>query len=116
MFFIGIDLGTSAVKLLLMDEHGGIKNTVSEEYPIFYPKPGWSEQAPADWWAAVKRGIRRLTAGCERTEVAGISFGARCSYSGGGLLRSLRKRGGSGKTDCEGGRYGGAGSGACGEI
>lgn len=37
MLYIGIDLGTSAVKLLLMDESGGILNIVSEEYPLFFP-------------------------------------------------------------------------------
>ena len=53
MYYIGIDLGTSAVKLLLMDETGSIANIVSREYPIAFPHPGWSEQDPDDWWAAV---------------------------------------------------------------
>ena len=44
MLYIGIDLGTSAVKLLLMDEEGQIQNIVSREYPLSFPKPGWSEQ------------------------------------------------------------------------
>ena len=47
MYYIGIDLGTSAVKLLLMDETGSIANIVSREYPIAFPHPGWSEQDPA---------------------------------------------------------------------
>ncbi len=47
-YYIGIDLGTSAVKLLLVDEAGEILNTVSEEYPLYFPKPGWSEQEPTD--------------------------------------------------------------------
>ena len=42
MLYIGIDLGTSAVKLLLMDEEGQIQNIVSREYPLSFPKPGWS--------------------------------------------------------------------------
>ena len=42
MLYIGIDLGTSAVKLLLMDETGDIKKVVSREYPLFFPQPGWS--------------------------------------------------------------------------
>lgn len=75
MFYVGIDLGTSSVKLLLMEEGGSIKNTVSEGYPIYFPHPGWSEQNPADWWEAVKRGIKRLTAGYETSQIAGISFG-----------------------------------------
>ena len=44
MYYIGIDLGTSAVKLLLMDETGSIANIVSREYPIAFPHPGWSER------------------------------------------------------------------------
>ena len=41
MYFIGVDLGTSAVKLLLMEESGKICNIVSKEYPLFFPHPGW---------------------------------------------------------------------------
>ena len=46
MYYIGIDLGTSAVKLLLMEESGKICNIVSREYSLFFPHPGWSEQKP----------------------------------------------------------------------
>jgi xylulokinase len=60
MYYIGIDLGTSAVKLLLMDETGRIANIVSREYPLSFPRPGWSEQAPEDWWRETKAGIRAL--------------------------------------------------------
>lgn len=42
MLYIGVDLGTSAVKLLLMDEMGTIEKIVSKEYPLYFPKPGWS--------------------------------------------------------------------------
>ena len=48
MLYIGIDLGTSAVKLLLMDEEGHIKNEISREYPLEFPRPGWSQQNPED--------------------------------------------------------------------
>ena len=75
MLYIGIDLGTSAVKLLLMDADGAIQNVVSREYPIFFPHPGWSEQNPEDWWAAVLDGVRELTAGCDKSQVAGIGCG-----------------------------------------
>ena len=44
MLYIGIDLGTSAVKLLLMDEKGQIHKIVSKEYPLYFPHSGWSEQ------------------------------------------------------------------------
>ena len=75
MLYIGIDLGTSAVKLLLMDEEGQIQNIVSREYPLSFPKPGWSEQNPADWLEAVVTGIRELTADCDKTRIAAIGCG-----------------------------------------
>lgn len=75
MYYIGIDLGTSAVKLLLMDSEGKIINIVSKEYPISFPHPGWSEQNPADWYEKSLAGIEELLAGADRTKVAGISFG-----------------------------------------
>lgn len=75
MLYIGVDLGTSAVKLLLMDAEGKIKNIVSKEYPLYFPHPGWSEQSPEDWFAQTMEGIRELTAEVDKSEVAGISFG-----------------------------------------
>ena len=75
MYYIGVDLGTSAVKLLLMQSDGKIENIVSKEYPIFFPHPGWSEQNPSDWWSAVKDGIKDLIKNFDGNQVAGISFG-----------------------------------------
>lgn len=75
MLYIGVDLGTSAVKLLLMDEGGRILNIVSEEYPLYFPNPGWSEQSPADWYEKTIAGIDKLLDGADRSKVAGISFG-----------------------------------------
>lgn len=75
MLYIGVDLGTSAVKLLLMDGSGKIEKIVSREYPLDFPHPGWSEQQPQDWWSAVVDGIKELTDACDKTQVAGISFG-----------------------------------------
>ncbi len=75
MLYIGVDLGTSAVKLLLMDEMGTIEKIVSKEYPLYFPKPGWSEQNPEDWLAQTLEGIKELTSGCEKDQVAGIGFG-----------------------------------------
>ena len=53
MLYIGIDLGTSACKLLLVDGDGAVLNEVTKEYPLSFPQPGWSEQNPGDWWRAV---------------------------------------------------------------
>lgn len=58
MLFVGVDLGTSAVKLLLMDENGKIKNIVSKEYPLYFPHPGWSEQKPEDWFENQWKGLK----------------------------------------------------------
>lgn len=75
MLYIGIDLGTSSVKLLLMDAGGKIEKIVSKEYPLEFPAPGWSQQNPEDWWTAVVAGVQELTADCDKSQVAGISFG-----------------------------------------
>ena len=75
MLYIGLDLGTSALKLLLMDENGEIKNVVSKEYPLEFPHPGWSQQAPEDWLKAVKEGIPELLKGFDASLVKGIGAG-----------------------------------------
>ena len=75
MYYIGIDLGTSAVKLLLMDGGGKIVNIVSREYPLYFPHPGWSEQKPEDWYEQSVLGIRELLRDVDKSQVAGISFG-----------------------------------------
>ena len=73
--YIGIDLGTSSVKLLLVAEDGKILSSHSEKYPVSYPQSGWSEQNPKDWLDAVKRGVAILLDGQNRLDVKGISFG-----------------------------------------
>lgn len=75
MLYIGIDLGTSSVKLLLMEGNGEIRKTVTREYPVFFPHPGWSEQNPEDWYRETMEGIRELLQDMDKSQVAGISFG-----------------------------------------
>ena len=75
MLYIGIDLGTSAVKLLLMDGEGKIRKIVSRVYPISFPYPGWSEQNPEDWLRETIAGIKELTEGCDKKLIAGIGTG-----------------------------------------
>ena len=75
MLYIGIDLGTSAVKLLLMDETGTVEHVVSKEYPLEFPHPGWSQQNPEDWRKAVLEGIPELLQGFDASQVAGIGAG-----------------------------------------
>ncbi len=73
---LGIDIGTSATKALLCDEHGGIIAAASREYPLHAPRPGWSEQEPQDWWVATAGAIRELlkTPGVAAEAIAALSF------------------------------------------
>lgn len=75
MLYIGIDLGTSAVKLLLMEADGTVKNIISKEYPLYFPHPGWAEQNPTDWYEQTIQGLKELLDGYDKSQVAGISFG-----------------------------------------
>jgi xylulokinase len=60
--FLGIDLGTSEVKVLLLDEQHRIVATAGERLTLQRPQPLWSEQNPADWWAAMDLALQRLAA------------------------------------------------------
>ena len=73
--YVGVDLGTSAVKLILIDEAGTILKTVSKEYPLSSPHPSWSEQDPADWWDGVVTGLKELLDGTDPASVKGIGVG-----------------------------------------
>lgn len=75
MYYIGVDLGTSSVKLVLMEASGRIVKVVSKEYPISYPKQLWSEQNPVDWYEQSVVGIKELIADIDASKVNGISFG-----------------------------------------
>lgn len=75
MYYIGIDLGTSAVKLLLMEGNGKIVRVTSREYPLYFPHPGWSQQNPEDWYKQSMDGLCELLDGIDKSQVAGISFG-----------------------------------------
>ena len=73
--YVGIDLGTSGVKLLLVAADGTILAENTQGYPVSYPHPGWSEQAPEDWHSAVLKGLKELLNGQDKAAVKGISFG-----------------------------------------
>lgn len=74
MYYIGVDLGTSAVKLLVMDENGETHKIVSKEYPLFLNEEGWAEQNPEDWWTGVKEGLSELTNEIDCCDIKAISF------------------------------------------
>ncbi|MDD7316779.1 MAG: FGGY family carbohydrate kinase, partial [Bacillales bacterium] len=58
--YIGIDLGTSGVKLLLLHEDGKILNIVTKDYPIFYRQKNHSSQNPEDWFCQTIEGLKEL--------------------------------------------------------
>jgi len=76
MSFLGIDVGTSSVKLLLADTTGRVLQTLSKDYPVYYPKAGWAEQNPEDWWNATSEGIREILnrSQMESREIQGIGL------------------------------------------
>ena len=57
---LGIDIGTSGCKIALFSPDGSVMCTVVEDYPVYYPAPGFVEQEPDDWWSAVCRGTKRM--------------------------------------------------------
>lgn len=75
-YTLGLDIGTSAVKALLMDQNGEIAAENSESYPLSTPNPGWAEQNPADWWQASQKVIKDLIAEneIEAEKIKAISF------------------------------------------
>ncbi len=75
MFYLGVDLGTSSIKLVVMDEKGNIQATAGAEYGLSFPKPGWSEQSPADWVKGMKESFKKLSEKIDLKKVKGISFG-----------------------------------------
>jgi len=93
-YLLGIDIGTSGTKTLLIDETGRIAASVTVEYPSYAPKPAWSEQDPEDWWQATVSSIRQALqqAGVNGREVSGLGLSGQMHGSvfldaGGNVLR-----------------------------
>lgn len=72
MLFIGIDLGTSSVKLVLTDEAGSILREAGQDYSLLQPAQGWKEISPETWWAGASAALDALLDGADRTDVRGI--------------------------------------------
>ncbi|MCC6147552.1 MAG: xylulokinase [Anaerolineaceae bacterium] len=94
-YLIGIDLGSSSLKALLLDSKGKCLASTSFEYPTASPQPGYSEQDPADWYAALVRALHslRTETGVDKKEIEGISFsgqmhGLVCANEAGKPLRN----------------------------
>ncbi len=75
-YLLGIDIGTSGTKTILCDDKGRIAAEATVEYPVYSPKPGWSEQDPSDWWKGTVKSVRQaLKAGkIKGSEIAGIGL------------------------------------------
>lgn len=75
-YLLGIDIGTSGTKTLLIDESGKVLASATDTYPLSTPKPLWAEQDPADWWRATISSIRTVlsTSGANPAEIKGIGL------------------------------------------
>jgi xylulokinase len=72
---LGIDLGTSSVKVLITDTNGAVLSRGSADYPMYTPQPGWVEQSPDDWWQAAILAVRQATSQLKNTSsLAAISL------------------------------------------
>ena len=72
---MGIDVGTTGVKVLLVTSQGEVVASRTEEYPLYTPRPGWTEQEPEDWWQAVKRAASYFSSiGLSLSDVEGIGL------------------------------------------
>ena len=75
-YLLGIDIGTSGTKTLLVDRRGRVRASVTVEYPSYAPQPAWSEQVPEDWWRATVQSIRLVLkqARIQGTQVTGLGL------------------------------------------
>lgn len=73
---LGIDVSTTGAKALIVNERGDVIASATEEYPLYTPRPLWSEQNPEDWWQGARQAIRRALAapGVSADEIAGIGL------------------------------------------
>lgn len=75
-YLLGIDIGTSACKVAIFEKSGNVVAAANGDYPVYYPREGWAEQNPEEWWSAVcsavKKAIRK--AGIVPDEIAGIGI------------------------------------------
>jgi xylulokinase len=76
MNFLGVDLGTSSVKIVVMNNTGQVTASLSKDYDVSYPKVGWAEQNPEDWWNATRDGIRDIIKNynIDGNSIKGIGF------------------------------------------
>jgi len=75
-YLLGIDIGTSGSKALLIEERGHVVASATFDYPMYTPRPLWAEQNPEDWWTATVSAIRKVIAdsGAEARQIAGVGL------------------------------------------
>ncbi len=75
-YLVGIDVGTTGVKTLLISPEGQVVESATVEYPMYTPRPLWAEQDPQDWWRATAESVSRVLsgAGVDSTEIAGVGL------------------------------------------
>lgn len=75
-YFLGIDVGTTGCKALLIDEKGQLVAQASAEYPLFTPRPNWAEQNPEDWWQGTLQAWRKVfsASGIDPKSLAGVGL------------------------------------------
>lgn len=75
-YLLGIDIGTSACKVAVFDRNGKVLAAENGDYPVYYPREGWAEQNPEEWWKAVCGAVRRTVAaaGIDAGEIAGVGI------------------------------------------
>jgi xylulokinase len=71
---LGLDLGTSGVKALLLTPGGQTVATATRDYPLHHPQPGWAEQDPADWWQATVAAMRACLEAAPGAAVVGVGI------------------------------------------
>ena len=81
-YLLGIDLGTTAVKSLLLDADGAVAGSATAPLSLAIPRPGWSEQDPAEWWTATGASVRNVMAqtGIRPETIAGVAESATGQY------------------------------------
>ncbi|PZA07125.1 MULTISPECIES: xylulokinase [unclassified Meiothermus] len=71
--FLGLDLGTGSLKVLLLDEAGRVRGEASRAYPVRSPRPGWAESDPQAWWSAAGEAVRKAVPDPARVQAIGLS-------------------------------------------
>jgi xylulokinase len=75
-YFLGIDVGTTGCKAILVDENGELIAKGVEEYPLYTPRPNWAEQDPSDWWQGTQQAIKKTldSVSIDRKAIVGIGL------------------------------------------